>query len=207
MSWFQLDPQSLAGRAATRPAPSLAQSVMHGAIGFTLVSVAGFVPWAVTGKWLYRHVGEVGMYAACLVVFLGLAGLFLHRLIIGAGSLGRFYRLFSLAFLAYSIAWMTAWMTLRGHPGSLVGLLAGTAIMGWILTRAFDASAQTFTVTATLFALNAIGYFAGGFVEARFSGTPGKLGWGVCYGLGFGAGLGFAFYLCQAEARRLLGKG
>ena len=31
-----------------------------------------------------------------------------------------------------------------------------------------------------------------------------KLQWGVCYGLGFGAGLGIAFYLCQDRARTLL---
>ena len=28
--------------------------------------------------------------------------------------------------------------------------------------------------------------------------------WGVCYGLGFGAGLGLAFYYCQSRARVLL---
>ena len=31
-----------------------------------------------------------------------------------------------------------------------------------------------------------------------------KMQWGVCYGLGLGAGLGRAFHLCQREARSLL---
>lgn len=207
MSWFQLDPPSLAQRAGTLPAPSLGQSIVHGAIGFTLVSVAGFVPWAVAGKWLHRLVGEAGMYVACMIVFIALAGICLHRLIIGRGSLARFYKLFSVVFVAYSIAWIAGWMFLRGHLGSVVGLLAGTVIMGGMLACAFDASAQTFKVMAALFVLNAIGYFVGGLLEARVPGIPGKLLWGVCYGLGFGAGLGLAFYFCQAEARRLIGKG
>jgi hypothetical protein len=28
--------------------------------------------------------------------------------------------------------------------------------------------------------------------------------WGICYGAGFGAGLGWAFYRCQEQTRRLL---
>jgi hypothetical protein len=34
----------------------------------------------------------------CAIVFIVLSGLLLHRLIIGPGSLGRFYKLFSAAF-------------------------------------------------------------------------------------------------------------
>lgn len=50
MSRFQLDPKSIAERAQTDGAdadiPSLASSLWRGVIGFTIVSVAGFVPWA-----------------------------------------------------------------------------------------------------------------------------------------------------------------
>lgn len=106
MVWFQLDPQNLADRvrAAGSPVPSLAQSVIRGAGGFAVVSVAGFVPWAVFGRTLNRLVGEAGMYAVCALVFLGLMGPLLHRLILGPGSLGRFNRLFGAAFAAYSVA-------------------------------------------------------------------------------------------------------
>jgi hypothetical protein len=31
------------------------------------------------------------------------------------GSLTRFYKLFSLAFSAYSVLWIAGWMTHRGH--------------------------------------------------------------------------------------------
>lgn len=224
MSWFQLDPQSIAQRArtSTRPVPSLGASLLRGTLGFTLVSVAGFVPWAITGKWLRAHIGEAGVYLTCMEVFIVLAGLFLHRLIIGPGSLGRFYKLFGAAFFAYAMAWIAGWMSLRGDAGSLAGLLAGTAIMGWMFVRAFDAQREAAKIIAVLFVLNTIGYFIGGWFEAALPAlrepfslgltratllTLGKLMWGVCYGLGLGAGLGLAFHLCQTRARALLAGG
>src|SRR5687768_3997476 len=99
MSWFELDPVSIANRmrASHSPVvPSLGESVTRGIIGFTVVSIAGFAPWAVFGRWLYRQIGEAGMYAVCAVVFIGLSSPLLHRLIIGAGSLSRFYKVFTI---------------------------------------------------------------------------------------------------------------
>src|ERR1041384_1066425 len=129
-----LDPQSIADRAKVsgQPTrvPTLSESVLRGTMGFTLVSLGGFAPWVLAGRWFYRNIGEAGMYAVCAVVFIGLSGLLLHRLIIGPGSLIRFCKIFSLAFIAYAIAWTIGWMALRGNAGSIVGLLAGTAAMG-----------------------------------------------------------------------------
>jgi hypothetical protein len=209
MSWFQLDPQSIADRArlAGSTAPTLAASVLRGAIGFTLVSVAGFVPWAVFGLRLRKQIGEAGLYAICALVFIGLSAPLLHRLMIGPGSLPRFYKLFSASFAAYSVAWILGWMTLRGHPGSLAGLFAGTAVMGWMLATAYEAQASLVSIIAALFLLNSLGYFVGGVFEGKLMHhLPlfAKLQWGICYGLGFGAGLGIAFYLCQDRARALL---
>jgi hypothetical protein len=211
MSWFQLDPSSIAARvrAADAPAnvPTLAASLSRGVLGFTTVSVFGFAPWAVFGKWFYRNIGEGGLYAVCACAFMGLSGLLLHRLIIGPGSLARFYKLFSIAFVAYAVAWIVGYMTLRGHAGGLVGLFAGTALMGWILATAFEARGTVVKVIAALFVLNALGYFIGGEIEGALIHTQAlaaKLLWGVSYGIGFGAGLGLAFYLCQAQARALL---
>ena len=225
MSWFQLDPDSVAerARASGRPTqlPCLGTSVGRGIVGFTTLSVTGFAPWAITGRWLYRNIGEGGLYLVCALVFLVLSGPLLHRLILGPGSLVRFYKLFGLIFAAYSILWIAGWMTLRGHLGSLTGLLAGTTAMGWMLACAFDARHKTLKVIAALFVLNSIGYFAGGWVEGAvieikqlsLSGTVlakpaqamlAKLLWGACYGLGFGAGLGFAFHFCQEKTREAL---
>jgi len=215
MSLFQLDPQSIAkrARAAGSPVPSLGASLMRGMIGFTVVSVAGFVPWAVFGKWFHMHLGkngEVGMYVACAVVFLALTAPLLHRLIIGPGSILRFYKVFCPAFAAYSIAWIAGWMALRGHPGSIAGLLAGTMVMACMLVAAFDALRSVVKVFVALFVLNSIGYFVGGLSEAALiKAYPllAKLSWGVFYGIGLGAGLGLAFHFCQARARKLLAGG
>lgn len=213
MAWFQLDPQSIAARAraAGSPVPSLGASITRGTIGFTIVSVAGFLPWAGFGSTLYGLIGEVGLYSLCALVFIGLSAPALHRLIIGPGSLSRFYKLFGLAFAAYSLAWITAWVLLGGHLNMVmsgaVGLLAGTAIMGWMLTLAFEARGALLKSVAALFVLNSAGYFAGGVIEGaliRQNPLAAMLLWGVCYGIGLGAGLGFAFYQCQSAARALL---
>jgi hypothetical protein len=212
MSWFQLDPQSIAARAraAGSTAPTLRESITRGMIGFTVVSVAGFVPWAVFGKWFHRHGGEAGMYAACAIVFLALTAPLLHRLIIGPGSMARFYKVFCPAFAAYSVAWIVGWMMLRGHAGSIAGLASGTIVMACMLVGAFDALRVVSKVFLSLFVLNTIGYFVGGFSEAALiKQYPliAMLSWGVFYGLGLGAGLGLAFYLCQERARKLLAGG
>jgi len=212
MSWFQLDPPSIAkrARAAGSPVPSLGASLRRGMLGFTVVSVAGFVPWAVFGKWFHQQVGEAGMYAVCAVVFLALTSPLLHRLIIGPGSVSRFYKVFGISFTAYSVAWIAGWMALRGHPGSIAGLAAGTMVMACMLVAAFDSLRVVVKVFFALFVLNSIGYFVGGISEAAFiKQYPlfAKLSWGVFYGLGFGAGLGLAFHICQERARKLLAGG
>jgi hypothetical protein len=200
---------------------NLLESVALGSIGFMVVSVAGFAPWAFAGSALHHAVGEVGLYVACAVVFIGLSGAVLHRLIIGPRSLWRFYALFAAAFTLYSVGWIIGWMTLRGDVGSLAGLLLGTAAMAWTLVRAFDSRNELLRVVVALFVLNAMGYFAGGWVEGYVAGIRADrllgfavtrqermrvamLLWGVCYGLGLGAGLGLAFYWCQSRARALL---
>ena len=213
MSLFQLDPQSIAARvraAGTQaPLPTLGASVVRGMIGFTLLSVAGFAPWPILDLW-FRRGNEMLLYALCTAIFVGLSGPLLHRLIIGPGSLARFYKLFSIAFITYAAVWIAFWVWLRGRNGEIAGLLGGTAAMGVILACAFDARRSAVKIIASLFVLNALGYFAGGWCEGKLSIDHRLLAmmlWGVCYGLGFGAGLGLAFHLCQADARAALGGG
>jgi hypothetical protein len=219
---FGLDPHSIASRAqaasTTSLAPTLSQSILRGMLGFTLVSLGGFGPWILAGRWFYRHTGEVGLYAACALVFVGLNGPLLHRLIIPPGSLVRCYKIFALAFAGYALVWTLSWMLLRGVIGGVVGALAGMAVMGGLLAWGFAAPAATLKVVAALFLTNLAGYFIGDWAHTAvqsvfgargFGMMPSSVGlisrsvWGLCYGLGFGAGIGIAFYLCQAEARRL----
>jgi len=215
MRGLQLDPASIAAWSAAAGvnlrAPSLLESIICGVIGGTIMSVAGFAPWALSGLWLHETIGEAGLYAVCALVFIGLSGPLLHRLVIGLASMWRWYQLFGAAFGSYAVAWTVGWMTLGGHKGSLIGLLVGAALMAWILTSAFGARAAIGRVFVVLFVSNAIGYFAGGWVESALSSTQthptvDKLMWGVCYGIGLGAGLGCAFYFCQHDVRRLLAR-
>jgi hypothetical protein len=133
-----------------------------------------------------------------------LSGACLHRLIIGPGSLSRFYKIFSLAFFAYAVAWTVAYIPLRGVTGGIVGAFAGLAIMGVIIAAGFKSMRSALVVVLVLLVGNLAGYFIGEVVHNALTGTISKAAWGLCYGLGFGAGIGFAFYLCQAEARRLM---
>jgi len=134
---FGLDPQSIGDRAKAsgQPVhlPTLGESALRGMFGFALVSLGGFAPWVFVGRWFYRNTGEVGLYAVCALVFIGLSGVLLHRLIIGSSSLLRFYQLFSLAFVGYAVAWTFGWMVVRGVTGSMVGALADMAVMSGIL--------------------------------------------------------------------------
>jgi hypothetical protein len=210
MAMFQLDPESIAARVRasgeTHTLPSFAASVWRGLIGFAIVSVAGFLPWPIFDLWL-KGFGEMHLYIACTAIFVGLSGVCLHRLIIGPGSLSRFYKLFSLAFVAYALVWIALWVALRDLAGVIGGLLGGAAVMGAIFCAAFNAFGTLPKVIGAIFILNAAGYYAGSRVEAKLiheHPVAAMLLWGLCYGIGFGAGLGIAFHLCQEQVRALL---
>lgn len=182
-------------------------STLRGALGFAVVSVAAFSVWAFAGGWFRNHGGEGALYAAIAAVFALLSGLLLHPLVPGPRALARFYGVFTPAFLAYSIVWSGFWFWLKSGPGEWLGAAAGSgvfvAVAAWRLgqTRGF------WTATTVFFVLHTAGYFAGGqsmdwlVGVAKSAATPGdrsrwlalaKLSWGVFYGLGFGAALGFA---------------
>jgi len=185
----------------------------RGSIGFGIVGLAAFSVWAFAGKWFQTHVGEAGLYAACAFVFIGLSGLLLHPLLRGPGALLRFYLAFIPAFLAYAVVWCAAWFLLRFGKGewlgSVFGATAFVAVVSWRL-RNFGGFVQTSFI---VFGLNAVGYFLGGQIfhwvlgdtgSAMFSGLSkpnlmivAKLAWGLLYGLGFGAGIGYAFHAVQ----------
>ena len=179
-------------------------SVIRGVVGFTILSVVAFLPWVLG---LGKRIGTGGMYAACAAIFIGLSGPLLHRLILGPGSLARFYKIFGLGFTLYAGAWVVAYMTLRGNLGSIVGLFAGTALMGGVFALAFEERRAALPSIAALFLLNLAGYYGGWAVEAavvKSHPTAAMVLYAVCYGAGFGAGLGLAFHFCQRSARARL---
>jgi hypothetical protein len=229
MSLFGLDPESVEERVrakhSARPIriPTLTQSLIIGGIGFGCVGVLAFSVWAFAGRWLYLHVGEGGLYFACAALFIGLAGLVLHKLVIGPGTLGRFYGLFGLSFGAYAIAWCMAWFLIKGKPGEWTGSLAGSAIFAFVIVKAFSAPAKEWIkIALVLFATHSAGYFGGAMAFDYLGHHPptevlgwfldksklvqlGMLFWGLAYGVGFGIGIGYALYAAQESIRASVG--
>lgn len=185
-------------------------AILRGALGFALVSMAGFAVWAFAGRWFYRNVGEAGLYAVSTVVFIGLSGLLLHRLVKGLGALRKFYLAFVPAFMAYAVAWSVCWFLLKFGAGEWLGSLIGSMVFAMVLGRSLGSTRGLWKVIAVLFAGHSAGYFLGGILymskasPAILSGLSkqqlaltGQMLWGLLYGLGFGAGMGFAFHTFQ----------
>src|SRR5438045_3262593 len=75
------------------PSPSLGFSMTYAAACFAVVSVIAYSIWA------YRLIaGTAAMYAAIALVYVGLSGITLSRLVIGRGGMARFAALFAAAF-------------------------------------------------------------------------------------------------------------
>jgi len=182
----------------------LGKSVWFGAIGFCLASLLVFATVAFGERWMYRHLGLMGAYVCWTLLFIGAGGGVLSRLVIGPGRLGRFYVLFSIAFLAYAVGWVAAYFAMPNRAGEWFGSVAGSVLMGLILTWAFGALRIAPKIVAVLFAGNSIGYFLGDFLNNTLHGKTGMLLWGVAFGLGLGAGLGAALYFAQAPIRERL---
>lgn len=183
--------------------------LLYGTLGGILLSIAGFLPWALAGRPLTRSFGEAGMYAVCALAFLALSAPLLHRLLSGPNSLRRFYALFIASFIPYSIAWTIGWMALRGHPGSAAGLLLGCLAMAIVLCAWFHRWSLILPITLWLLLFQVPGYFLGGWAYgalgtfAKASPTLAifaKLSWGLFFGAGLGAGLAIALHRLQTPA-------
>lgn len=208
MPHFGLDPESVAARALSSGSspriPSLQESLIIGSLGFAAISLASFGLWAWRGQWLSRNFGELGLYASCALVLIGGGGAVLGRLVIGPARSMRFYGLFALAFFLYAGVWIGSYFSLRNKSGEYLASLLGPAILGMTLANAFGAPGAVRKAVIVLIASHAFGYFAGSFLHTTFAGAGGQLLWGAAYGLGLGAGLGFALHVCQGPVRERL---
>jgi hypothetical protein len=152
------------------------------------------------------------LYLACALVFIALSGVALHPLVRGPKSLIQFYKIFLPAFGVYAIAWSTAWFAVGFGPGEWLGSLAGSILLSAMIARGFRTFRSVFKVSLVMFVLHSAGYFLGGqlmrwMVSTMDGDLPGshnsvfpKLAWGLLYGLGVGAGLGYAFFMFQSDS-------
>lgn len=188
--------------------------LLHGALGFAMVSIAAFSVWAF-GAGFFRNLGgEFAMYGAIAAVFLLLSGVVLGPL---AGSTGRFYKAFLPAFLLYSVVWCVAWFGLKGRMGEWVGAAAGCLVFTLVSMKLLGSLRGWILAALSLFVLHTAGYFAGDWSMHRVWLAPenladltradraqaaliGKLSWGLFYGLGFGAGIGAVFHRARVAA-------
>lgn len=196
---------------------SLIRAVLGGAWRFAMVSIAGFSVWAFAGKWFRGHGGEVVLYAASTVIFISVAGLLMYPLIRGPQPLIRFYNIFVPAFLVYGCVWSVFWFLLRFGAGEWLASLAGSVCFVTVCAWRFGNMRPVTGAALVFFVTHSVGYFAGGKLMA-FLMSPGtahvlaglsksqcltlaELSWGLLYGLGFGAGLGYLLHVLQATAK------
>lgn len=189
------------------PSSCYVNDVLRGATGFAAISVLAFSLWAFAGRWFYQNVGEVGLYVAITIVYLGVTGILLHPLVRGGNRLLRFYKAFIPAFIIYAIIWSVCWFVLKSGKGEWLGSLLGCAVFAWVLRKMLGSNSPIFKVVLFMFVTHSLGYFLGGVVYMNKADMPeflknalgnqlglfGMLFWGLLYGLGFGAGIGYAF--------------
>lgn len=226
MTLFGLQPDAVQSRIERGQAvvklPSLGRSLVMGTLGFTLASLVVYGSWALHGRAMYQSFGEGGAYAIWAVVFIALAGGLLNPLVIGPGSLGRFYALFATAFTAYAVLWSASWFLVRGRAGEWAGSLIGSAALALLLCAGFGTGRGRWKTVLVLFLLHSAGYFTGSFLHDIIRGAGpdhwlhqafdrstrswmAKLSWGLAYGAGLGAGLGYALHQGQSGIRFALG--
>ena len=181
-----------------KPIPSLAKSIVTGAIGFGLVSLCVFATVAFGERWLYQNLGVFGAYIIWIVLFIVLSGaVFGSLIVVDRWRLPKFYLLWAVAFFAYAAAWMIAYFTVGRTVGELVGALAGSIFMALVIATGFRTLGSLVKLSAVLFVSNALGYFLGAALFDTLSEPTGMLLFGVVYGVFFGAGIGAALQLAQ----------
>ena len=208
MNLFGLIPNQVAARISqtgqSASIPSFKQSLLTGSLGFTGASLIVFATVAFAERWMYRNLGLAGAYLAWTLLFIALGAGLLSPLVIGPGRLRRFSLLFAVAFLLYAVGWVGAYFSLRGTAGEWVGSLAGSLLMALVIAAGFGALYTFPRLFVVLLLANSVGYFLGAWLNSTIRGRAGMILWGVAYGLGLGAGIGWSLYLAQAPLRARL---
>jgi hypothetical protein len=181
------------------PVPSLGRSLLTGALGFGAASLCVFATVAFGEGWMYRNLGLLGAYLVWTVLFVLLGGGVLGSLVVRRWQMPKFFLLFAAAFFAYAAGWVGAYFVFAGVIGEWLGSLAGSLLLGLVLSAGFGVLRSKFSLSAVIFVANSLGYFVGSALNDSFRGTAGMLLWGLIYGLCLGAGLGAVLHLAQVQ--------
>ena len=182
-----------------RPATH-AKSIVIGAGGLALVGFLIFATVALGERWLYRWLGTSGAYAFWTALFLlGLEAV-ARRLVAGAKGWGR--AVVAAGFFTYALAWVAGYFYAHGLMGEWIGAVAGPLCMAALLAVGFSNLRVFDRVALVLCIGHGAGYFLGRWLWVELGGKTGMIGWGIVYGLGFGAGIGSALFELQRGRSR-----
>jgi hypothetical protein len=187
------------------------RAILNGAWRFALVSLLAFGFWALGPAFLPKQLGETAVFVGCLICFCVFAEIFLVKLAHEPNARAKFNKSFIPAFIVYAIVWSACWFALKFGIGEWLGSALGCAAFAYVLGKQLDAREGFCKVILFLIVTHSAGYFLGGkaFLMARHPPaalaslskdqiwTLAKFAWGLCYGLGFGAGIGYAFDVFQ----------
>ncbi|BBM83516.1 hypothetical protein [Candidatus Uabimicrobium amorphum] len=172
----------------------LLYSILSGALAFTIASIIVFVTVAFAERQLYQLLGLLGAYIFWIILFISSGTILLYRLVRRIMSLPRFAIAYSVSFVLYSLAWMMSYYNMRNSTGEWVGSLTGSFAIAISFAVFFALPQYIARWTLFFFVLHSIGYFIGSNVFAMAPSRETMILWGITYGLGTGAGLGFILY-------------
>lgn len=202
MSWAGLDSTARNSRdplAAPRR-PRGRDALWGGILAFGGASLVVFGSVALAERPLYRLLTVGGAYALWTLLYVGVAGVLLARLVPGRGNLARFIGVFALGFTLYAMGWCVGWFTLKWGWGELLGTLAGAALLHGVLVTAFGRGGLFLRTFPMIAAAHLAGYFLGEGVWLMLDHSPvGMTLWGVIYGVLIGASLGWTLDRVQRE--------
>ncbi len=168
----------------------MSSHVVAGSSRFAAASTLVFSTVAFAERWMYANLTIAGAYVVWTLLFLVVSPLaFIQQ--IGERSKRRAFPLwFNISFLAYCALWCAGWFVSPNTLGEVVGCVAGSlALVGVLGSRGF-VKKPFVTAGLVLAGCNLVGYFVGGFLNARIGGPIGMLAWGMLFGAGTGAGIG-----------------
>jgi hypothetical protein len=173
---------------------------LRGALGFGVVSTLVFSTVAFAERWMYQNLTVPGAYGVWMVMFLVLAPIAFIG-VVPSDRRRTFPLWFNAAFFGYCVLWCAGWFLSPNTLGEVVGCIAGSiALAGVLVWRGYVG--KSLPVAGVVLAIcNLIGYFAGGYLNAKLGGPAGMLTWGLLFGSGTGAGIGAILISNTKEAQ------